>query len=185
MKKIIGIMLVVVALLAAFAVESMATCTQAISDQAKEEWLGGMFQPGDTYKIALYVSASSTLSKSTNAYTVTGEVSGTGYSAGGATLSGFVIGLYTDTATLDFSNATWSNSTITADCAMIYDSTAHHASCTANGVPWPCCTGSGAGATCDNATLEILTFPSTSSTAGTWTLTMPTPGASTSLIRIN
>jgi hypothetical protein len=75
-----------------------------------------------TFKIALYTS-SATLSAATTAYTVSNEVSGTGYSAGGNTLT-----ISTNpttsgtTAFLDFADTTWSTATITARGALIYKS---------------------------------------------------------------
>ena len=75
-----------------------------------------------TFKIALYTS-SATLDASTTAYSTTNEVSGTGYSAGGNTLT-----ISTNpttsgtTAYLSFSNTTWSTATITARGALIYQS---------------------------------------------------------------
>src|SRR3954463_4389233 len=76
----------------------------------------------DVYKIALFTSAA-TLSKSTTAYAATNEVSGTGYTAGGATLAGFAVSLDTDTAILDWTtDPTWPTSTFTARGALIYNS---------------------------------------------------------------
>ena len=75
-----------------------------------------------TFKIALYTS-SATLDASTTAYSTTNEVSGTGYSAGGNTLT-----ISTNpttsgtTAYLSFSNTTWSSASITARGALIYKS---------------------------------------------------------------
>ena len=77
-----------------------------------------------SFKIALYTS-SATLDASTTAYSTTNEISGTGYTAGGNTLT---IGTApkSDTsgtiAYLDFSDTTWSSSTITARGALIYKS---------------------------------------------------------------
>lgn len=56
---------------------------------------------------------------------ITNEVSGTGYTAGGAALASVT---WTQTAgsnlwTLDAADTSWSNSTITARYAIIYDST--------------------------------------------------------------
>lgn len=115
----------------------------------------------DVYKVALYTQAAATLSKSTTAYTATGEVSGTGYSAGGATLSGFSVTLDTDTAILDWTaDPSWASATITADAALIYNSSR------------------------SNKAVAVLTFTSTSSTNGTWTLQLPAPAAATGLVKI-
>jgi hypothetical protein len=75
-----------------------------------------------TFKIALYTS-SATLNATTTAYSATNEVSGTGYSAGGNTLT-----ISTNpttsgtTAFLDFADTTWSTATVTARGALIYKS---------------------------------------------------------------
>lgn len=84
----------------------------------------------DTFKIALYTSAA-TLDATTTAYTTTNEVAtGGNYVAGGNTLtiaqvptSSGVGGSGTTTAWLDFADTTWSAATITANGAMIYNST--------------------------------------------------------------
>lgn len=80
----------------------------------------------DTIKVALTTS-SYTPNKDTHDFfnDVTNEVSGTGYTAGGATL-GSVTWTYnsgTDTWTFDAADTTWATSTITARYAVIYDST--------------------------------------------------------------
>ena len=75
-----------------------------------------------TFKVALYTS-SATLGAATTAYSTTNEVRGTGYTAGGNTLS--IAANPTSsgtTAFLDFSDVTWSSSSITARAALIYKS---------------------------------------------------------------
>ena len=56
---------------------------------------------------------------------VTGEVTGTGYTAGGATLANktMTYDSATNTIKLDADDITWSTSTITARYAVIYDAT--------------------------------------------------------------
>lgn len=95
--------------------------TTALCNQAKQDFLDGVHASGDTYKIALFTSSAS-LDKTTTAYSTTNEVSGTGYSAGGATLSGRATTLTGDVASIDFADPSWSSSTITARGAMIYNS---------------------------------------------------------------
>jgi hypothetical protein len=115
----------------------------------------------DTYKIALYTDAAATLSKATTAYTATGEVSGTGYTAGGATLVGFSATLDGDTAILDWTtDPTWPTSTITADTALIYNSSR------------------------SNKAVAVVKFTSATSTAATYTVQLPAPAAATGLARI-
>ena len=78
---------------------------------------------GDTFKMALYTS-SATLDASTTAYSATNEVSGTGYTAGGETLTSVTPTNDGTTAVVDFADVTWSSSSITARGALIYNSTA-------------------------------------------------------------
>ena len=74
----------------------------------------------DTFKIALYTS-SATLDNTTTAYSATNEVTGTGYSAGGKTLTATVTqtGGY---AILDFADISWTTATFTCRGALIYNS---------------------------------------------------------------
>lgn len=95
--------------------------TTAVCNSFKQEILEGVHESTDTYKIALYTDAA-TLGASTTAYSATNEVSGSGYSAGGLTLSGLSTGLSGSTAYLTFTDPVWSNSTITARGCLIYNS---------------------------------------------------------------
>jgi len=76
---------------------------------------------GNTFKIALFTS-SATMSASTTAYATTNEVSGTGYTAGGNTLTNVDPTTSGTTALTDFADTTWSSSSITARGALIYNS---------------------------------------------------------------
>ena len=76
---------------------------------------------GNTFKIALYTS-SATLAASTTAYATTNEVSGTGYTAGGNTLTNVDPTTSGTTALTDFADTTWSSASITARGALIYNS---------------------------------------------------------------
>jgi hypothetical protein len=96
--------------------------TSAVSNTYKQSVMKGIHRAADTYKIALYVSTA-TLDGSTAAYTATGEVATAGgYTATGIALTAFTVGLSTNTATLDFADASWAAATITARGAMIYNS---------------------------------------------------------------
>lgn len=75
----------------------------------------------DTFKIALY-SSSADLGPDTTVYTTTGEVVGSGYVAGGATLTP-TISVSNRTVIVDFADVSWLASTITARGALIYNST--------------------------------------------------------------
>lgn len=102
--------------------------TQAICSSFKGELLEGLqdFRTsgsgGDTFKIALY-SSSASLDSSTTAYTTSGEITGTGYTAGGEVLTSLGVTVSGTTAYIDFDNATWTNASFTAAGALIYNST--------------------------------------------------------------
>ena len=116
----------------------------------------------DVYKIALYTDAAATLSKSTTAYTATGEVSGAGYTAGGMALSGFSVTLDGDTAILDWTtDPVWATATITADTALIYNSSRA------------------------NKAVAVVKFTSASSTAAAFTVQLPAAAAATGIVRID
>lgn len=72
----------------------------------------------DTIKIALYDNTA-TLNASTDAYTATGEVTGSGYTAGGNTLTPTVTLDSNGTAYVDFANTSWT-AALTARGALIY-----------------------------------------------------------------
>ena len=119
---------------------------------------------GNTFKIALYTS-SATMSASTTAYATTNEVSGTGYTAGGNTLTNVDPTTSGTTALTDFSDTTWSSSSITARGCLIYNS-----STTA---------GSANRAVC------ALDFGADkTSTSGDFVIQFPTADASNAIIRI-
>lgn len=138
--------------------------TQAVCTSFKQELMTGTHNftngSGNSFKIALYVSAA-TLGASTTAYTATNEVSGTGYTATGNTLTNVTPTTSGTTAYTDFADTTWSTSTITARGAMIYNDT-----------------------NADRAVV-ILDFGSDrSSSAGDFTIVFPTADASNAIIRI-
>ena len=134
--------------------------TQAIPTSFKAEILQGIHDSADTYKIALYTSAS-TLGAPTTAYTATNEISGTGYTAGGQVLSGFSVTTSGTTAILDFTtDPSWENATITARGALIYN------------------------ASKANKAVMVLDFGSDKSNSeGTFTIRLPLPDATNGLIR--
>lgn len=75
---------------------------------------------GDSFYAALYLSTAS-LGPTTTAYTTAGEVTGTGYTAGGTLLTSVTPTTSGTTAIITFANASWPNSTITARGALIYN----------------------------------------------------------------
>jgi hypothetical protein len=152
--------------------------TQAICTSFKQEILQGIHNltngsgggtttstgTGNTFKLALYTS-SATLGASTTAFTTTNEVSGTGYSSGGGTLTNVTPTTSSTTALTDFADLTFSSSSITARGAMIYNS-----STTAGSA---------------NRAVLILDFGGDkTSTAGDFTIQFPTADSSNAIIRI-
>lgn len=99
--------------------------SQAMCTSFKQELLQGIHNftasTGDTFKIALFDSAA-TLGATTTAYSTSNEVSGTGYTAGGNTLTNITPTTSGTTAIADFADTTWSAATITARGALIYNS---------------------------------------------------------------
>lgn len=76
----------------------------------------------DTLKIALYTS-SANLGAGTTAYSTNNEISGTGYSAGGVTLTNKAVSTTGTTAHFDADDPTWTGASFTANGALIYNST--------------------------------------------------------------
>ncbi len=138
--------------------------TQAMCTSFKKELLEGVHNfknsGGGTFKIALYTS-SATLGASTTAYATTNEVSGTGYSAGGGTLTRVDPTSSGTTAFTDFADETFSTATITANGALIYNSSAS-----------------------DKAVIVLAFGGDKTSTAGDFTIQFPTADASNAIIRI-
>ena len=90
---------------------------------ALEDGLGGSIL-SQTIKVALTTS-SYTFNQETHDYfdDITNEVSGTGYTAGGATLASKTCTEATRVTTFDAADTTWTTSTITARDAIIYYAT--------------------------------------------------------------
>ena len=115
---------------------------------------------GSTFKIALFTSSAS-LDASTTAYSTSNEVTGTGYSAGGNTLTRVDPTSRGTTAFTDFADSTFSTATITANGAVIYNDGA------------------------SDAAVIVLAFGGDkTSTAGDFTIQFPTADASNAIIRI-
>jgi hypothetical protein len=106
---------------------------------------------------------SATLGATTTAYSTSDEVVGTGYTAGGNTLTISANPASSGTtAFLDFADTTWSSATITARGALIY---------LADGVTDPA--------------VAVLDFGSDkTSTAGDFTIVFPAADASNAIVRI-
>lgn len=98
----------------------------AIYNSFKRDIMNGSIDlDTDTIKVALVTSAyTPDVDVHDNFDDITNEVSGTGYTAGGATLSVTVSVDNTDNeGVFDATDVTWSTSTITARGAVIYKST--------------------------------------------------------------
>jgi hypothetical protein len=118
-----------------------------------------------TFKIALFTSAA-TLGASTTNYSSTNEVVGTGYTAGGTTLTNIDPTSSGTTAFVDFNDATWASATITAAGALIYNTT----------------TDGGTGTT--NAVAVISFGGDKTSTNGDFVVQFPTADATNAIVRI-
>ena len=122
----------------------------------------------DTFKGALYL-ASATVNAATTAYSSTGEVTGTGYSPGGVTVTNATpptatnasatagVAYWTPSASLTYTSVTL---TTAFDAVLIYNSTQ------------------------SDKAVSVHTFGSQTITAGTFTLTMPANTTSTALLRL-
>ena len=123
----------------------------------------------DTFKAALYVTTA-TINAGTTAYSATNEVSGTGYTAGGITVTNATaptatnssstagVAYWTPSANLVYTTVTL---TTAFDTVLIYNSTQ------------------------SNAAVSVHTFGSQTVTAGTFTLTMPSNTTTTALLRLS
>ncbi len=116
---------------------------------------------GSTFNLALYTSSAS-LGAGTTAYTTSNEVSGTNYTAKGAALTRVDPSSSGTTALTDFADLTFSNATVTARGALIFNDSA-------SGDPAVCALDFGGDKT---------------STAGDFTIQFPTADASNAIIRI-
>jgi len=116
---------------------------------------------GSTFNLALYTSSAS-LGEGTTAYTTSNEVSGTNYTAKGASLTRVDPTTSGTTAFTDFSDLTFSNVTLTAAGALIFNDSA-------SGDPSVC----------------VLNFGADkSASSGDFTVVFPAAAASTAIIRI-
>jgi hypothetical protein len=123
----------------------------------------------DTFKAALYLT-SATVNASTTAYSATNEVSGTGYTAGGVTVTAATpptatnssatagVAFFTPSASITYTTVTLATA---FDAVLIYNSTQ------------------------SNKAVSVHTFGSQTITAGTFTLTMPVNNTSTALLRLS
>lgn len=138
--------------------------TQAMCTSFKTELLTATHNftttTGHTFKLALFTN-SATLGASTTAYSTSNEASGTGYSAGGNTLTNVTPTASGTTALTDFDDTSFTSSSITARGALIYNSSQS-----------------------DKAVVVLDFGADKTSTSGTFAVIFPTPDASNAIIRI-
>ena len=115
---------------------------------------------GNTFKLALYTSDAS-LGAGTTAYTSSNEASGTNYTATGAALTSVTPTTSGTTAICDFSDLTFSNVSITARGALIYNDTQS-----------------------DKAVCVLDFGADKTASSGDFTIVFPTADASNAIIRI-
>ena len=138
--------------------------TQAMCTSFKKELMTAthnLTNGANSFKLALYTS-SATMSAATTAYSSTNEASGTNYTAGGAALTNVTPTTSGTTAFADFADLTFSNATVTANGALIYNDTA-----------------SG-----DPAVVVLAFGADKTSTAGDFTIQFPAASSSAAIIRI-
>jgi hypothetical protein len=140
---------------------------QAVTSSFCQQLLQGLHDFSDTggnnYRIALYGS-SADLGPQTTAYTSTGEVSASGYTAGGASLTNLGVASAGTVGYTSFATVTWT-SEINASGALIYGTDI-------------------SGAT--NASVMVLSFGmNRGSVAGVFTITFPTNNSTSAILRIN
>lgn len=135
--------------------------TQTTCTSFKVELLTGTHNfSSDTFKIALYTGAA-TLNADTTVYTTSNEVSATGYTAGGNTLTVSTTPTSSSTiAYVSFSNTSWS-SALTARGALIYNSSK------------------------SNKAVAVLDFGADKTSTSTFTVTFPAANATSAIVRIS
>ena len=111
------------------------------------------------YRIALYTAVAN-LNADTLLYTTDGEITGTGYTAGGELLYPTVPVSSDGVAYISFANVTWTPANFTCRGALIYNGT----------------TG---------AAVAVLNFGSDKTATNTFTVTFPTATSTSAVIRIN
>ena len=146
--------------------------TQAMCTSFMQELMTGTHNfttgTGNTFKAALFFS-SATINAATTAYSTTGEVTGTNYTAGGVAVTNGTspastntsatagVAYWTPSASLSYSNVTI---TTAFNAVLIYNSSA------------------------SDKAVSVHTFGDQTVTAGTFTLTMPSNTTSTALLRL-
>jgi hypothetical protein len=134
---------------------------QTLTTSFKQDMLTGVQNLAtDTLKIALY-TANASLNENTTAYSTSNEVVGTGYTAGGKTLTGVTVLTADTTAYVDFADPSWDPANFTARGALIYN------------------------ASKSNKAIAVLDFGADKTATTTFTVQMPANTATSALIRIS
>jgi hypothetical protein len=134
---------------------------QTLTTSFKQDILLGVHDlETDTIKMALYL-ATADLGAATTVYTTSGETSGTGYTAGGKTLTGVTVLTSGTTAYVDFADPSWDPAAFTARGALIYN------------------------ASKSNKAIAVLDFGSDKTATTIFTVQMPANTATSALIRIS
>lgn len=151
--------------------------TQAIAKSFRVELLNGIHAFGtsvvragtgaDAFKAALFL-ASATINADTATYTTTGEVTGSGYTAGGVAVTNGnapantggtgIVAFWTPSAAFSWTSVTLATA---FDCVLLYNSTQ------------------------GNKAVAAFTFGSQTVSAGNFTINMPTNDLTTGLLRIS
>jgi len=125
----------------------------------------------DTFKAALYL-ATATINASTTAYSATGEVTSTNYTAGGVAITNgnapastnssttAGVGYWTPSASIVYGSSGSPVTFASFDCVLVYNSTQ------------------------SNKAVSVHTFTAQTVTSGTFTLTMPSNTTTTALLRL-
>jgi hypothetical protein len=133
--------------------------SQTQTTSFKEELFKGIQNLStDILYIALY-TALADIGPDTTAYTTSGEITGTGYTAGGIALTGVTINNYDGTVYINFNNAVWNSASFTARGALIYNVSKA------------------------NRSIAVLDFGADKTCSNTFTITMPPNTYTTALIR--
>ena len=112
------------------------------------------------YKMALY-NANANLNNTTTAYTTINEITGSGYTAGGITLTPLIGSDSTNNiAYVSFNNVIWSPASFTCRGALVYNSTT-------------------------NAAIFVLNFGSDKTATSSFTVQFPTNNSTNAILRIS
>ena len=134
---------------------------QTLTTSFKEQILKGEHDLlTDTLKLALYYSTAD-LSEDTLIYTTSGEVVGSGYTAGGVTLTGVTINKSGSVAYVNFNNAAWNPASFTSAGGLIYNSSK------------------------SNKSIAVLSFGNDKVATNSFTVQMPANTSTSALLRFN